>query len=116
MARLMARSTVATSPACLAADVARSTDRLRRATADEGCAGDRTGSRMERDMQIDTRQLDTWHLELARARRRRDTAANGSPDWDAASEAVLELESYESATTEDPPRRALYLVGPRSAG
>lgn len=35
--------------------------------------------------------------ELERARRRRDQAAKGSPDWDAASEAVLELEAADAS-------------------
>ena len=33
---------------------------------------------------------------LERARLRRDAAAHGSPDWDAASEAVLELEAADA--------------------
>jgi hypothetical protein len=48
--------------------------------------------------------------ELERARRRRDQAAQGSPDWDAASEAVLELEAADQ-----PPRVRLFLLESTSA-
>lgn len=51
--------------------------------------------------------------ELERARRRRDQAAPGSPDWDAASEAVLELEAHDPAAGQH--HRNLFLVESRSA-
>ena len=47
---------------------------------------------------------------LERARLRRDAAAHGSPDWDAASEAVLELEAVDALLTDGQPRRRLFLV------
>ena len=53
---------------------------------------------------------DRWKTELDRARRRRDSAAPSSPDWDAASEAVLELEAREPASRADHPRIGLFLV------
>ena len=53
--------------------------------------------------------------ELERARRRRDQAAQGSPDWDAASEAVLELESDDPVSFAETRGRKLYLVRPYSA-
>jgi hypothetical protein len=59
---------------------------------------------------------DRWTIELERARRRRDSAAPSSPDWDAASEAVLELEALVQASRADHPRQALYLVEALAAG
>ena len=53
---------------------------------------------------------DRWKTELERARRRRDSAAPSSPDWDAASEAVIELEARDLASLADRPRHALFLV------
>jgi hypothetical protein len=53
--------------------------------------------------------------ELHRARRRRDQAAQGSPDWDAASEAVCELEAAEALVRAARPYRALFLLEPSSA-
>jgi hypothetical protein len=53
---------------------------------------------------------DRWKIELERARRRRDSAAPSSPDWDAASEAVLELEARDQASRADHPRLGLFLV------
>ena len=52
--------------------------------------------------------------ELQRARRRRDQAAQGSPDWDAASEAVLELEAAEPSLLDEQPRPRLFLLEPSS--
>lgn len=49
-------------------------------------------------------------IDLARARRRRDQAAQGSPDWDAASEAVMELESDDPELFAEQRGRKLYLV------
>jgi hypothetical protein len=54
--------------------------------------------------------------QLDRARRRRDEAAQGSPDWDAASEAVMELEADDRASDPNQAPRQLFLVDPRSAG
>lgn len=42
-------------------------------------------------------RTDRWQIDIERARQRRDAAAPGSPDWDAASEAVLEFEAHETA-------------------
>jgi hypothetical protein len=53
--------------------------------------------------------------ELNRARRRRDQAAQGSPDWDAASEAVCELEAADALIRAAQPYRALFLLEPSSA-
>ena len=53
--------------------------------------------------------------ELDRARRRRDEAAQGSPDWDAASEAVAELEAAEALLRAERPYRHLFLLEPSSA-
>jgi hypothetical protein len=53
--------------------------------------------------------------ELDRARRRRDQAAQGSPDWDAASEAVLELEAADALVRAGRPHRTLFLLEPSSA-
>ena len=53
---------------------------------------------------------DRWKTELERARRRRDSAAPSSPDWDAASEAVIELEARDLTSRADHPRHALFLV------
>ena len=53
---------------------------------------------------------DRWKTELERARRRRDSAAPSSPDWDAASEAVHELEARDQASRADHPRHVLFLV------
>lgn len=51
--------------------------------------------------------------QLDRARRRRDEAAQGSPDWDAASEAVMELEADDrSWDTEQAPQQ-LFRIDPR---
>ena len=47
---------------------------------------------------------------LERARLRRDAAAHGSPDWDAASEAVLELEAVDAVVPDGQPRRRLFLL------
>jgi hypothetical protein len=55
-------------------------------------------------------QNDKRRLDLERARRRRDEAAQGSPDWDAAFEAVLELEAGDSTPRADQFRRRLFLV------
>jgi hypothetical protein len=52
--------------------------------------------------------------ELERARRRRDQAAQGSPDWDAASEAVLELEAADALLRPEQPRPRLFLLQPSS--
>ena len=52
--------------------------------------------------------------ELERARRRRDQAAQGSPDWDAASEAVLELEAADALPRPEQPRPRLFLLEPSS--
>lgn len=52
--------------------------------------------------------------KLERARRRRDQAAQGSPDWDAASEAVLELEAADALLRPEQPRPRLYLLEPSS--
>jgi hypothetical protein len=52
--------------------------------------------------------------ELERARRRRDQAAEGSPDWDAASEAVMELEAADASLQTEPPRPRLFLLEPSS--
>jgi hypothetical protein len=53
--------------------------------------------------------------ELNRARRRRDQAAHGSPDWDAASEAVCELEAADALLRAARPYRTLFLLEPSSA-
>ncbi len=47
---------------------------------------------------------------LERARLRRDAAAHGSPDWDAASEAVIELEAADALQPIEPRRPRLFLV------
>ena len=47
---------------------------------------------------------------LERARLRRDAAAHGSPDWDAASEAVLELEAADALQPNEQRRPRLFLV------
>jgi hypothetical protein len=52
--------------------------------------------------------------QLERARRRRDQAAQGSPDWDAASEAVLELEATDAPLQTEQPRPRLFLLEPSS--
>ncbi len=52
--------------------------------------------------------------ELDRARRRRDQAAQGSPDWDAASEAVMELEAADALLSPEQPRPRLFLLEPSS--
>ena len=52
--------------------------------------------------------------ELERARRRRDQAAQGSPDWDAASEAVMELEAADALLHTAQPRPRLFLLKPSS--
>lgn len=52
--------------------------------------------------------------ELERARRRRDQAAQGSPDWDAASEAVLELEAADALLYTEQLRPRLFLLEPSS--
>jgi hypothetical protein len=51
---------------------------------------------------------------LERARRRRDQAAQGSPDWDAASEAVMELESADAPIRAEGPHPRLFLLEPGS--
>jgi hypothetical protein len=61
------------------------------------------------------RSADRRPTELERARRRRDQAAHGSPDWDAASEAVLELEAADAVLRAEPPHRNLFLLEPSSA-
>jgi len=53
--------------------------------------------------------------ELNRARRRRDQAAQGSPDWDAASEAVCELEAADALVRAAQPYRSLFMLEPSSA-
>jgi hypothetical protein len=53
--------------------------------------------------------------ELNRARRRRDQAAQGSPDWDAASEAVIELEAADALVRAAQPYRPYFLLEPSSA-
>jgi len=58
---------------------------------------------------------DRRPTELERARRRRDQAAQGSPDWDAASEAVMELEAADALVRAEPPHRRLFLLEPSSA-
>ena len=60
-------------------------------------------------------QPNRWHTELERARRRRDQAAQGSPDWDAASEAVVELEAKDAEARSEQPHRKLFLVEARTA-
>ena len=79
-------------------------------------------SRVKRDMYETVyptlaRPTDRRPTELERARRRRDQAAQGSPDWDAASEAVLELEAAAalSLRERERPRRRVFLVEPSSA-
>ena len=75
----------------------------------------RRGPIVDRDMQalsatpisIPTRGGPT---ALERARLRRDAAAHGSPDWDAASEAVLELEAVDAVVPDGQPRRRLFLL------
>jgi hypothetical protein len=52
--------------------------------------------------------------ELDRARRRRDQAAQGSPDWDAASEAVMELEGADASILAMQPRPRPFLLQPSS--
>jgi hypothetical protein len=54
--------------------------------------------------------MDHHTIALARARQRRDEAAQGSPDWDAASEAVVELESSDMSPLGEQLRRRLYVV------
>jgi hypothetical protein len=61
------------------------------------------------------RPADRRPSELERARRRRDQAAQGSPDWDAASEAVMELEAADALVRAEPPHRRLFLLEPSSA-
>jgi hypothetical protein len=56
---------------------------------------------------------DPHATDLERARRRRDEAAQGSPDWDAASEAVMELEADDPASFAERHGRKLFLVRPR---
>lgn len=51
--------------------------------------------------------------DLERARRRRDQAAQGSPDWDAASEAVMELEADDPAVYAEQRGRKLFLIRTR---
>lgn len=53
--------------------------------------------------------------ELGRARWRRDQAAQGSPDWDAASEAVCELEAADALLRAARPYQGLFLLEPSSA-
>jgi hypothetical protein len=53
--------------------------------------------------------------ELNRARRRRDQAAQGSPDWDAASEAVCELEAADALVRAARPYPHPFLLEPSSA-
>jgi hypothetical protein len=63
------------------------------------------------------RPADRRPTELERARRRRDQAAQGSPDWDAASEAVMELEAADVLlrAEREGPRRRLFALEPSSA-
>jgi hypothetical protein len=60
-------------------------------------------------------QTDRHTIALARARQRRDEAAPGSPDWDAASEAVIELEARDMPPLAEQIRRRLYIVEARAA-
>jgi hypothetical protein len=60
-------------------------------------------------------QNDKRRLDLERARRRRDEAAQGSPDWDAAFEAVLELEAGDATPRADQFRRRLFIVDSQTA-
>lgn len=53
--------------------------------------------------------------ELNRARWRRDQAAQGSPDWDAASEAVCELEAADALARATRPYTRLFMLEPSSA-
>jgi hypothetical protein len=57
--------------------------------------------------------IDNPSTDLERARRRRDQAAQGSPDWDAASEAVMELEADDPASFAEHRGRKLFLVSSR---
>ncbi len=68
------------------------------------------------DMSVPTMAMpgDGRPTELERARRRRDQAAQGSPDWDAASEAVMELEAADALLRPKPPRPRLFLLEPSS--
>ncbi len=63
-----------------------------------------------------TLQSDLRLLQLERARRRRDDAAQGSPDWDAASEAVIELEAEDPTSRAEVRGPRLYLVRQPRAG
>ena len=79
------------------------------------------GSIVDRDMHEPSFSLialstDRRQIDLERARRRRDEAANGSPDWDAASEAVLELEAHASLRLADQLRRRLFVAERQAAG
>lgn len=60
------------------------------------------------------RPTDRRPTELERARLRRDLAAQGSPDWDAASEAVLELEAADALIRAERSRPRLFLLEPSS--
>jgi hypothetical protein len=55
-------------------------------------------------------QIDPERAELERARIRRDQAAPGSPDWDAASQAVIELEERDPSPLVDQLRRRVFFV------
>jgi len=75
---------------------------------------------VKRDMYptLSPRLLTLGHgrpTELNRARRRRDQAAQGSPDWDAASEAVCELEAADALVRAERPYGRLFLLEPSSA-
>lgn len=67
-------------------------------------------TREERLGQMTAMQTDRRQIEMERARQRRDQAAPGSPDWDAASEAVLELEAHDTAPLAEQLRRKLFHV------
>jgi len=60
-------------------------------------------------------QSERRKIELERARQRRDQAMPGSPDWDAASEAVLELETHDMASVAEQLRRQVFFAEARAA-
>ncbi len=60
-------------------------------------------------------QTDRNQVMLERARQRLEEAAPGSPDWDAASEAIIELEAHDPAPLVDQLRRKLFVVDSRIA-
>ena len=59
-------------------------------------------------------QIDPERVELERARTRRDQAAPGSPDWDAASQAVIELEERDPSLAERRRRQLFSVESPSS--